>query len=411
MPAVRCKACNIVVRSTFFRCLICHPSYDFCRRCFESPSNKTYHDMSHPFVSGEANTFPVEWKSAVPPVDRTQTFSILQSRELTENDYTILLGLDASNVPPLHRHLVQGLKKTNPILMRSQRNIEKCAICNSSLMIDNSLRLLPCGNNCCVHESCAMNIFVEAQSSGTGKIPAVCCPICNDGVPLFPALKRQPKRRKPSVSTQIVAEAENIESALESFGGAGLNSLMLTGSIFSSTAALPVSAAPTVTAATNTAVVRPNVTTDVRTTSRPPRPRRSLSTPPNGDDDDLGTTLTTSALRRSDSAPTSLTAGRVRMRQAPPLRARRIRHSPVTITRALRDAGNSNNNDVLHVGGGSPSADAGSSRRRTELALRSKQMKREMMAQAAHKRRMENLGGQTNEEQLTTSLTTFSLKM
>ena len=190
--------------------------------------------MKHPFICADATTFPVEWKAAVPPVDRTGSFALLQGRELTENDYTMLLGLDANNVSPMHRHLVQGLKKTNPILMKHQRGLEDCSICKSPLTCgDTSLRLLPCSNNCCVHESCAMNIFVEAQSNN--KLANVCCPICDDGVAFFPALKRQPKRRKPKPVATEADSVAAVEAALEvGVGGLGIGGLMLTGSIFSS---------------------------------------------------------------------------------------------------------------------------------------------------------------------------------
>jgi len=73
MPILKCKACKIVIRSTFYRCVVCTPTFEFCRRCFEANSNRSYHNMGHPFVSADANLYPAEWKSAVPPIDRSQT--------------------------------------------------------------------------------------------------------------------------------------------------------------------------------------------------------------------------------------------------------------------------------------------------------------------------------------------------
>ena len=46
-----------------------------------------------------------------------------------------------------------------------------------------------------MHESCALSLFIEAQSDARGAA-AASCPCCNDSVPLFPSLKRLPRRKR-----------------------------------------------------------------------------------------------------------------------------------------------------------------------------------------------------------------------
>jgi len=163
------------------------------------------------FVMAEATSYPTVWKAAVPPIDRTNIYSMLQGRELSENDYHLLLSLDGDNLPPLHRHLVQALEKVDPGSLDNISEI-RCNICTSLLSVDPALRRMRCRNNCIVHESCALSTFIEAESEGnegSGRGAAgVCCPCCDDDTPIFPSLRRQPRRKREqntdvSISNEI----------------------------------------------------------------------------------------------------------------------------------------------------------------------------------------------------------------
>ena len=81
-------------------------------------------------MQADSQTYPTVWTAAVPPIDRSNTFSLLQSRELSDTDYQLLLSLDGDNVPPLHRHLVQALEKVEFTAVGSE---DKCTICMNLL--------------------------------------------------------------------------------------------------------------------------------------------------------------------------------------------------------------------------------------------------------------------------------------
>eukprot|EP00752_Nemacystus_decipiens_P003483 g3216.t1 len=144
---VACRSCNVKVQAVFFRCLVCSPagSWDLCRRCYAASGIRRSHhgggsalgpcvsvgSNRHPFVQGEAATDPPEWKPAEPPsggrgaagrvggggagVSGSAAAGVLslQGREITTADFELLLTLDASTVPPLHKHLLEALPPHN----------------------------------------------------------------------------------------------------------------------------------------------------------------------------------------------------------------------------------------------------------------------------------------------------------
>lgn len=169
--------------------------------------------MRHVFVTADAGMYPTVWKAAVPPVDRTNIYSMLQGRDLSENDYHLLLSLDGDNVPPLHRHLVQALEK---VALNDLENISetRCNICTSLLSIDPDLRRMCCKNRCVVHESCALSFFIETESDSSGRGAASSsCPCCDDERPLFPSLRRQPRRKRETPQGEENANLNCVSAA------------------------------------------------------------------------------------------------------------------------------------------------------------------------------------------------------
>ena len=92
--------------------------------------------MRHVFVTADAGTYPAVWRAAVPPVDRSTTFSMLQGRELSDNDYQLLLSLDGGNVPPLHRHLVQALEK---VPLAECGDQDRCKVRNGDSVLGSNI--------------------------------------------------------------------------------------------------------------------------------------------------------------------------------------------------------------------------------------------------------------------------------
>eukprot|EP00957_Ditylum_brightwellii_P010338 781545-Ditylum_brightwellii.AAC.1 len=138
------------------------------------------------------------WSASIPPPQRTPNFAAWQDREFSSADYQMLLSLDENLVPPLHKFLVNALP---PVPLESCSE-EVCGLCSSSFANEKSLRRFPCSANHIVHESCALGILMEAQSSGTNSGAAgALCPLCNDNVWLFPSLRRQPLDRNTPLSS------------------------------------------------------------------------------------------------------------------------------------------------------------------------------------------------------------------
>lgn len=197
MPPVRCQRCQISIRSTFYRCAKCHENgaYDLCRSCFENGASKLDH-LDHPFVKAEVSDYPVQWSVAIPPlnIDRSNILQ-LQERELTNNDYNTLLSLDQEFIPVMHHHLVQAFPKIEQAKLESNF----CVICENPLTLKCSVRQLPCSEKHFIHDSCALNMLLEAQSISMDTSYGVCssiCPMCGNDELLFPSLRRESIRRK-----------------------------------------------------------------------------------------------------------------------------------------------------------------------------------------------------------------------
>ena len=209
MPLIHRRECKILLRSIFFRCVSCStlPAFDLCRRCFEGAATLS-HDHYHPFVKSEASKYLPMWSAAISPASkRLQNLSDLQQRDFTDQDYNVLLSLDEASIP-LHNILVTALPKAQV----TAGKVMSCILCSSHLKTDMALRQLPCRAKHIVHDSCALSVLIEAESSGTPFGAAgACCPVCTDAVPFFPALKREPCKRSISKVARLEVVTEQLE--------------------------------------------------------------------------------------------------------------------------------------------------------------------------------------------------------
>lgn len=224
-----------------YRCLTC-ADYDLCQKCFRTTSVHAQHN----FVKKESPSG--SWKPAKRCVQRNnhrrQTNSSqqsvnlsliaqLQSREITSNDYDLLLSLDnpgtstnavnsgrlnenqtteVENVD-LATYLVESLSCTTKSRMRelmaisSSRSSVTCAKCCKDIETSSPVRL-PCRH--IMHAECARNHFSLESISPL-------CPCCN--ATIFPGLRRtaktknKPTRKKSSKKGHKKTEDESSEES------------------------------------------------------------------------------------------------------------------------------------------------------------------------------------------------------
>ena len=213
MPIIRCQECNIIARSIFYRKVrltVDLRTHDLCRRCFDCKSSSTSDlQTKEVFVKGNASEYPVRWTPAVSRIaNQIKLLGDIQNRELDASDYHNLLSLDDVNTLPLYQHLLCALERIDLI-----ETVGDCAMCALPLTNDACAVTLSCINSHIVHESCALSMLIDAESSNTDGAAGTTCLLCQDKKWLFPALKRRPKKQresKPAASDAL----ENSEAPL-----------------------------------------------------------------------------------------------------------------------------------------------------------------------------------------------------
>ncbi len=151
--------------------------------------------------------------AVLPIANRAKLLGDVQYRELNSLDYHALLSLDDANSPPMHQHLLRAF---DAIDVRECVAMD-CALCASPLFQDVCAIRLPCEKGHIVHKSCALNMLIDSESSPNGAAGSR-CGACNDGKWLFPALMRQPKKkREPKQSSVSETSLQPIVEAPQLF--------------------------------------------------------------------------------------------------------------------------------------------------------------------------------------------------
>ena len=241
LPTVKCRECKIAIHTTFYRCVRCVTPYDLCRRCFHTVSGRTsaITSVSKPsshecnslgvplsFVKCEISQYPAKWTAAIIPMQkrknrmlRNERLSEVQQRDLNDSDYSFLLSLDGNSAAPpkLQSHLLQALESINTngyLKLLEDSNDHTCALCLHSLSIEANLKRLTCPKNHIVHESCALNMFIEAESTIASCSTSACyyCTVCGKDALLFPALRRELKRGSKKSLIKCARDSSGKES-------------------------------------------------------------------------------------------------------------------------------------------------------------------------------------------------------
>jgi hypothetical protein len=136
--------------------------------------------------------------AVLPIATRAKLLSDVQYRELNSLDYHVLLSLDDASSPPMHQHLMRAFD----VLDVKECAAMDCAMCASPLFQDVCAIRLPCEKGHIVHKSCALNILIASESNPNGAAGAKCI-ACNDGKWLFPALMRQPQKKRETKQSSV----------------------------------------------------------------------------------------------------------------------------------------------------------------------------------------------------------------
>eukprot|EP00002_Diphylleia_rotans_P026343 TRINITY_DN5243_c0_g1_i2.p1 TRINITY_DN5243_c0_g1~~TRINITY_DN5243_c0_g1_i2.p1 ORF type:complete len:572 (+),score=71.64 TRINITY_DN5243_c0_g1_i2:114-1829(+) len=189
---ITCRGCRALpLEGSRFRCTIC-VDFNLCSGCFEKPIH-----TNHPFDLRE-NPSSV-WTAAERVVTITHEpsphlIAELQQRDISENDYDVLLQFDATRrVPAVTPEVF--ISKLSISSIGDSEPTENCHLCQSVFCLEEKVATLDCGHR--IHEECCKDWFVTHHT----------CPI--DHIVLYTpvessaqaARKKATQKRKPSRST------------------------------------------------------------------------------------------------------------------------------------------------------------------------------------------------------------------
>jgi hypothetical protein len=251
----QCFSCTFQIRGDLYRCIECsfkaytlqldqsHPSIaapsaattttlppsnsivkknqnkiqpvDFCSRCFQ---NITRDHMRHHFLTASSTELLMEfeWKYVKNPrapqqlVDE-KILNTLQQRDLTDEDYDLLLGLDQkADAIPLQKVLVDSLPKYKPADGTSSQTSSTPVVCwctsraRVSTSDDTPLKIyqLPCGHP--VHEECISALLHDAVREGSWKLDDILCGHVDCRVAVFKGISRRRFKAKKEESVTTI---------------------------------------------------------------------------------------------------------------------------------------------------------------------------------------------------------------
>ena len=218
---------------------------DFCMQCFTSIRNPIH--LTHHFVSSDTAIQSVEdvvWSVAKHPqtgdqddnetrnAAREQILSTIRNRELTMDDYEMLLALDATPAQatlatvcitslPLYNHSESSSQGIGSKLLCWCCDRRSAVHINATTELYANIRVLPCGH--LAHDkclNCELDIFLSNEEV-CNTISDYRCSHIDCGAVIFPGLRRH-KRRKRTSSESTTTDAAAAAAAAEKSSGEGL---------------------------------------------------------------------------------------------------------------------------------------------------------------------------------------------
>jgi hypothetical protein len=204
---------------------------DFCERCFTHTLGRE-HTMHHMLRAdaGVEGLRDFDWvvvrnPRTPKPTMAPEVLQQMQERDLTDDDYDMLLNLDKEDLPEISDHLVDSFGKAPMVLPCGF-----CAVGGTRGAGRDSPPgcLLPCGH--VVHEKCLGSKTTEALSDGGWKLQTIKC--CIEGCKYpqaYLGLSRKRKKRRERSSSQTAetkARDAKAAAALTLEGCFGVSGLM-----------------------------------------------------------------------------------------------------------------------------------------------------------------------------------------
>ena len=224
--SVSCYSCNIKIRGEFRRCVDCsiydHTNsnaqfteckrmegalpVDFCKPCFVKIGKA---HTKHNFVSSQTDDsiWSFEWQHIINPRRQQQhgprdDILGLQNRELTANDYDLLLELDKPQSIAVDDIILSSLKNC--------MSSPSCWCDNSESNGDS--KILPCGH--IVHSKCCHLKLTEALDKGHWMLEDIRCPVESCCCQAFKGLSRRKKKKMPNCANDSAQTLQNSAGAL-----------------------------------------------------------------------------------------------------------------------------------------------------------------------------------------------------
>ena len=181
---VYCKSCSVQIkRGMFYRCIECSQNamvlkkrpIDFCDNCF--PGINMDHKKHH-FISSDPRDSiqDLQWSyTANPRSDdnmnrNADILSVLQGREITTDDYDLLLSLDDKGSQDIYTHIINAL----PIYLPNSTSDSKFCWCKcDSTRNGITYRTLPC--NHIAHQDCLRSSLVRGTADGIYCLGSLSC--------------------------------------------------------------------------------------------------------------------------------------------------------------------------------------------------------------------------------------------
>ncbi len=224
VPISCCKCRTQIKTGLYYRCIECsnesivirRATEDFCEICY---SNIGIDHAQHHFLSSDASikvATDVHWQPAVnpragaAPLVNTDVLRALQERELTNDDYELLLNLDHNGPRDFPSHLTNAL----PVCSNATVKYCWCKCDSNSLLNATSIyRVLPCKH--VAHDKCIQQSILRATVDRNCGVAALTCSHHQCKSRIFPGLIRKRKTKKPNTEdSKQTAPATNAATSL-----------------------------------------------------------------------------------------------------------------------------------------------------------------------------------------------------